>query len=394
MFSKINAWLHLWLGLTSGIVVIILSLTGCVLVFQEEIKYYFGDFARVEPQDADSQLPPSAIYRAVKVRYPDKEVGSVWYYGLDRSVKVRVEGSDSLVYVNPYTAEVMGQVDHEDFIHFIDEGHRHLWMDPAIGRPIVGWATFLFFLITISGVVLWWPKKWNKRQTRQAFTINWKAKLKRVNYDLHNVLGFYSLTIALLMALTGLIMAFPWMRKSVVWLTGGYPKRPQTEQRIEQAADAEEEPPAALWAADQVWLKVRKEIARYNKEAVIVHFPHEHDHDHGDDDHDHHDEPIYACTDMIDGTWRDLSFDRHTLELLPRAQKPMAETNLTEWTMRSNYALHTGYFGGLATKIMYFMASLICASLPITGFYVWWGKRKKKKGRKKRQAIPSDSSKS
>src|SRR5690606_9793786 len=115
-----------------------------------------------------------------------------------------------------------------------------------------------------------------------------------------NVLGFYSLTLALLMGLTGLIMSFPWMRKSVIWLTGGYPKKPQTEQLMEQPPPEPEVIPDALWAADEVWLKVRTQVARYNKEAVIVHYPHDHHHD-GEAD-DHHEEPIYACTDMINGT--------------------------------------------------------------------------------------------
>ncbi len=190
MFSKINAWLHLWLGLISGIVVIILSITGCVLVFEEELNYLFTDYIGVTPRTADEQLPPSAIYESVQVAYPGREVRSAWYYGLNKSVKVSLAGSDTLVYVNPYTAAILAAVNHEDIFHFMDEGHRHLWMDPTIGRPIVGWATFIFFLIIISGLILWWPKKWNRRQSRQAFTINWKAKLKRVNYDLHNVLGF------------------------------------------------------------------------------------------------------------------------------------------------------------------------------------------------------------
>lgn len=380
MFSKLNAWLHLWLGLVSGIVVVILSVTGCVLVFQEELKYLFSGYTRVTPQAADTQVPPSTIYRNVKAAHPDKEVISAWYWGLNKSVRVSLADSDHYVYVNPYTGAIIAEVDHEDLFHFMDEGHRHLWMDPAIGRPIVGWSTFIFFLLLISGIILWWPKKWKKRQLKQAFTINWRGRFKRVNYDLHNVLGFYALTLAFIMAFTGLIMSFPWVRQQVVWITGGHPQKPQTE--VQHAHDEHETLPDALDAVDHVWLTVRQSIARYNKEAVIVHFPHEHTHE-DEADHDHDDEPIYACTDMINGTWRDLLFDRHTLTLLPNAQKPMHETNLTEWTMRSNYGLHTGYVGGITTKILYFIASLICASLPITGFYIWWGKqRKRKKGAK------------
>ncbi|MNV67831.1 hypothetical protein D3C71_1606450 [compost metagenome] len=90
---------------------------------------------------------------------------------------------------------------------------------------------------------------------------------------------------------------------------------------------------------------------------------------------------------MANGTWRDLNFDRNTLELTGRKQGPIDDANATEWLMRSNYALHTGFIGGMTTKIIYFLASLICATLPITGFYIWWGK--KKKTVKKSKKVPS-----
>ncbi len=365
MFSKINAWLHLWLGIAAGIPVIILSITGCVLVFEHDIKELTTNYIRIEAQKAEDQLPPSAIYKAVKEALPEKEISSSWYYGLDKSVKVSLDHSDSLVYVNPYTAEILAVVDHEDFFHFMDEGHRRLWIEGKLGKQIVGWSTFIFFTLLISGLILWWPKKWTRRTREQSFKIKWSAKFKRVNYDLHNVLGFYSLTIALVMCLTGLIMSFPWMRKSVVWITGGYPAKPKTEQVL-KAEEPEDEPlKDALVVADQIWYKVRHEYAKYNKEAVIVHYPEEDE------------KTVYACTDMEGGTWRDLNFDRNTLELTGRKVGPIDEANRTEWLMRSNYALHTGFIGGMTTKIIYFLASLICATLPITGFYIWWGKKKK-----------------
>ncbi|MFZ4861773.1 PepSY-associated TM helix domain-containing protein [Sphingobacterium sp. Mn56C] len=366
-FLKINAWLHLWLGLVSGIIVIILSVTGCVLVFEHDFKALVYNYIHVEEQSADKQLPPSELYKKIKAVYPDKEVESVWYYGLDKSVKAGLEDFDSILYVNPYSGEVLAAVDHDDIFHFMDEGHRRLWMPRKVGRQVVGWGTLVFFIVTVSGIIMWWPKKWNKRMVKQSFTLNWKASLKRINYDLHNVLGFYSLTLALLMALTGLIMAFPWMRKSVMWLSGGIPPRPKIEKVLKPADAPDPILQDALLTADKIWYKVRHEIAQFNTEAIIIHYP------------EPDEETVYACTDMHNGRWRDLSFDRNSLALLPRTQKSIKDTNTAEWIARSNYALHTGFIGGMPTKILYFSASLICASLPITGFYIWWGKKRKKK---------------
>lgn len=362
MFKKINAWLHLWLGLASGIVVVVLSITGCILVFEQELKSLTSPWLHAEkPADAKI-LPPSVLHQSVENAFPGKHIESVWYHGENRTAHFSIHESDSMVYVNPYTAEIVAMVDHEDFFHFIDEGHRHLWIPGKIGRQIVGWSTFIFFLLLISGIILWWPKKWTKKSREQSFKIKWKARFKRLNYDLHNVLGFYSLLLATLMAVTGLIMSFSWFGKGVYWLTGGENGPRQRRQKVEVSGPAVN---TAIKNADLIWNKVVSEIALYNKDQVIIHFPKEPD------------EAIYACTDMIKGFWRDLNFDPLTLELLPNSTKRLGDLKFPDQVRKLNYALHVGAIGGLTTKILYFLASLICASLPITGFYIWLGKNKK-----------------
>ena len=362
MFKKINAWLHLWLGLASGIVVVILSITGCILVFEQEIKSLTSPWLHAERPANARMLPPSALHRSVQKVFPDKQIESVWYHGAHHTAHFSVHESDSMVYVNPYTAEVVAMVDHEDFFHFIDEGHRHLWMPGKIGRQIVGWSTFVFFLLLISGTILWWPKKWTKASRDQSFKIKWKARFKRVNYDLHNVLGFYSLLLATLMAVTGLIMSFSWFGKGVYWLTGGDNGPQQRRQPVEVSGPAVN---TSVQNADLIWHKVVNEIAMYNKDEVIIHFA------------EKPDEAIYACTDMTKGFWRDLTFDPLSLELLPNSTKRLGDLKFADQVRKLNFALHVGAIGGLFTKILYFLASLICASLPITGFYIWWGKKRK-----------------
>lgn len=369
-FSKINAWLHLWLGLASGIVVFIMGVTGCILVFEQEIKEMTSTWLNVEAQASEKQLPPSKIYAAVKEALPNKHIHGFWYNGLDKTIKVDIE-SDSLVYVNPYNGKITGIVDHEDFFHIIDEGHRYLWLDDEIGSQITAWGTFIFFFLLISGLILWFPKKWNKATINSSFKIKWDAKIKRLNYDLHNVMGFYAILLAVLISFTGLMMSFHWLRESTYWITGGWADEKDKKEEVitvknDSVSRKEQD---MLASADFIWKKVRTEIAKENKEAVIIHFP---------------DEPkdnFYACTDMHKGIWRDLYFDSQTLELLPNSEKYISDERFSDWLMRSNYSLHIGAIGGLTTKILYFVASLICASLPLTGFYIWWGRKRKQKPR-------------
>ncbi|WKL47205.1 PepSY-associated TM helix domain-containing protein [Flavobacterium pectinovorum] len=367
-FSKINAWLHLWLGLASGIVIVIMGVTGCILVFEHEIKGLTSPWLNVEAQSPEKVLPPSQIYALVRKALLEKEIHGLWYNGLDKTIKVDVE-SDSLIYVNPYNGKITGMVDHEDFFHEIDEGHRYLWLGKEIGTAITSWATFIFFFLLISGLILWFPKKWNKTTINSSFKIKWNAKFKRFNYDLHNVMGFYTLILALLISLTGLIMTFHWVRESTYWITGGWVNEKEKKEQILSVKKNVLATPQLdkLTAADFIWNKVRKEIAKENKEAVIIHFP-----DEPKDD-------FYACTDMHNGNWRDLYFDPKTLELLPNSRKYIGDEKFHDWMSRSNYSLHVGAIGGLTTKMIYFTASLICASLPITGFYIWLGRKKKHK---------------
>lgn len=367
-FSKINAWLHLWLGLASGIVVLIMGVTGCILVFEHEIKAMTSPWLNVEAQSADKILPPSKIYVAVKKALPEKDIHGLWYNGLDKTIKVDIE-SDSLIYVNPYNGKITGMVNHEDFFHEIDEGHRYLWLGEELGTTITSWATLIFFFLLISGIILWFPKKWNKTNINSSFKIKWNGRFKRLNYDLHNVLGFYALILAFLIALTGLIMSFHWVRESTYWITGGFAdEKVKKEVVAEVKTDSLSKPKYdMLTASDIIFNKVRKEIAQENQEAVIINFP-----DEPKDD-------FYACTDMKNGNWRDLYFNSKTLELLPSSRKYIGNEKFHDWLSRSNYSLHVGAIGGLPTKIIYFAASLICASLPLTGFYIWWGRKKKKK---------------
>ncbi len=367
-FKKINAWFHLWFGLASGIVVFVLGITGCVLVFEQEIKGINAPWVYAENTTEGKILPPSVLYKAVAKRLPGREIESVWYYGENRTAQFSIHESDSTVYVNPYTAQVVAIAAHEDFFHFFEDGHFYLWMPKDIGHQVVGWGTFIFFFLLISGLILWWPKKWNKKGKEQAFKVKWNAKFKRVNYDLHNVFGFYSLIIAILLAFTGLMMSFSWFNNSVYWMAGG-----ENTPRIEALSDTTANPKSDLLVQiDKAWHKGVFEIAEHNPYEIILHFP------------EKVSEAIYVCTDMYRGTWRDVYLDQHTLKELPASRKRLRDENLSSWIRRSNYGLHVGAIGGLTTKILFFLASLICASLPVTGFYIWWGKKKKAFNRKKK----------
>jgi len=359
MIKKIMGWIHLWLGLISGIIVVLLSLTGAVLVFEVELKALIYPWITAERPANAEYVPPSALYRTAQLAAPGKDIISVWYHGHGKAAHVSLE-SDSVLYVNPYDASVLGLVDHDDFFHIMKEGHVYLWMPPKIGQRVTVWSTLVFFILLVSGVFLWWPRKWNRAERNMAFKIKWKAKWKRLNYDLHNVFGFYSLILAMVFAFTALIMGFTWLRSAVYWTLSGGQENVRVARSVSDTTSVSNL--HFLEKADIAFRKGMEEIAVYNKDQIIVSFP------------DEPKESIYVCTDMYNGDWRDVFLDQNTFAQLPSSSKQRNELSAAEWMNRSNYGLHVGEIGGLFTKTLYFLGCIICASLPVTGFIVWWQK--------------------
>lgn len=368
LFYRISAWLHLWLGLVTGIVVVIVSITGAILTFEEELRYLFQPYQHAESQGRDF-LSPSVLAESVKKEFQVPGVSAVIYRGEGRTAVVPWYGDRKNLLVNfvdPYTGKpVHSQKLDDDFYRIMIIGHYQLWLPRKIGKPVVAYSTLIFVVTLITGMVLWWPKKWTRRSRDQSFLIRVKSSFKRLNYDLHNVLGFYSLLIALILALTGMVYGMEWFNNAVYWTASGGKKfeyiRVMSDTTLTQVSDQAQE--------DVLFSRLKKTGVDLDYEHITIGYP-------------------FGKA----GTWsvsvnpkpgtryletRD-QFEQHSLKLLDK-EVPYSEANGGEQLRRINYDLHVGSIGGLTTKIIAFLVCVISASLPVTGLIVWLGKKKKSK---------------
>lgn len=374
-------WLHLWLGLISGIIVFVVSITGCLFVFQKEVsdRVHRKEFF-VDPPNGHSVLLPLDILKekaqmALGADHPVNFITAyadperAWEFMAYQSGDpdaITFAGSVKFyqsVFVNPYSGEITGRINYmHDFFVIVKYIHWSLLLNTQYGQPVVGWGTVIFVLLLITGFIMWIPKRWNKKGREQAFRIKWKAKWRRLNYDLHNVLGFYVFLIALILAFTGMVFAFRWFQTTVYvaaslstvapeqksfhsdsTLTSGIAAPLNTalaksRQLYPGAVRYGVDVPAA--AADPV------SITAYNGKEVY-----------------------YDANTVF--------FDRLSGNTL--GEERFKEQNNGEKLIRMNYDIHVGAIAGLPGKMIAFLISLICASLPVTGFLVWWGRRNKKK---------------
>lgn len=384
---RVNDWLHLWLGLSSGIIVFIVSITGCIYVFQQEIKDALEPWRFVEAQDKPF-VPPSQLLDTATAHMPGIKPTGLTYSNKEGAAAVGFSYNKNgarnfvAVFMDPYTGAFLNKQQligngEFDFFRFIIDGHRALWLPYKIGRPIVGVATLIFVVLLITGLIMWWPKKWNAANYKKSFKIKWNGKFKRLNYDLHNVLGFYSFILALIIGLTGLVWSFEWFSDSLYYITSGgksHPGHHHPHSDISKAGNAGVDSVSVL---DRAWyLTMAQEPTAqgmYMSPGV-----------------DEEDDAIEIIAYQDHGSWYNQNvyyYDQYTLKPLRMAGDRFSTASFADQLVMLNYDIHIGAVLGLPGKILAFFISLICASLPVTGFLVWLNKRKKKSAKEEIESV-------
>lgn len=372
-FKKLLRQIHLWLGLISGSVVFVLGVTGCIYAFSDEIKeVVYADRLFVKPEKKIKRPFSELLATAQESIGAERPILRAQIFNLSdrsymfRAIKINKEAYGywnyyeyyDLVYINPYSGKVIEKVNAKyEFFTVVLALHMNLLLGKVIGHFLVRWAVVSFVILLISGLVLWWPKKWNRKQIKKNFSIKWSAKFKRLNYDLHNVTGFYAFIVLLIIALTGLMMSFELTvdpSKPVVSDTtklGNSNLLANPADRIFNQAKGSS-PQSAYYYYN---------IPAANNGTINV--------------------SAYESTDNF---YRRVvnKYDRYSGNLIQKGN-PFTELNTASQIRTINYDLHTGAALGITGKIIAFIASLIAASLPVTGLMIWLGKFNKVKKKNK-----------
>lgn len=357
---------HLWLGLITGPIVFIIALTGCIYAFQEEIQDLTQPFRFVEKSNS-SILPPSRIRAIADSIQPGKHMHAIMYHTKDRAVKAIYYAYDQyyiFVYIDPYSGKVLEIYDVENsFFGFILEGHFYLWLPKTIGQIVVSTATLIFFFIVLSGIYLWWPR--NKNNKKQKFTLKWNSSWRRRNFDLHSVLGAYVSIFALILVVTGLVWGFTWFRNGVYSIASGggtYQEYTEPASAPVKVGNTGKDP------LDKVYELMKTEYP--TAEWIELHIP------------EFPSSPVAANANPDDKTYWKTDyryFDQYSFKEMSVDHQygRFEEASGADLLMRMNYDIHVGGIFGIAGKIFAFLVSLVIASLPITGFVMWYGRRKK-----------------
>ncbi|WP_202702820.1 PepSY domain-containing protein [Flavobacterium sp. UGB4466] len=366
-WSKLNHWLHLWLGLTSGIIVFIVALTGVLFIFCDNIIDGLAYDSLYVSEVKEQKLIPEEIIRAFKTQLPNRKPSYfITYRDPERTIKMASSTKDrdlQFSWIDPYTGKVLTSGKAYDFFYVIAHIHSGHIPFGDIGNLIIEISVWIFLIELITGLILWWPKKWNRSTKLQSFTIKKNASFKRLNYDLHNVPGFYNLLPALLITITGLIIVNKPLNSTTQKVFGGMPRAYSKFRDIKPEYDSTKTFAALnpiierLFAKDEAIEQVKLSIAA--KDSITSLF-------------------AVAAEDIgLKGVQNGKTFalNRYTGQEFEIPVKVMNGLDIDETTMN----LHIGFWAGWIGKTLTLLVGLVCMFLPVTGFLIWYGRQNKKK---------------
>jgi sulfite reductase (NADPH) flavoprotein alpha-component len=357
--------LHWFFGITAGLVLALMGITGAAVSFQDEILRALNPATlSVEKREA-GVLPPAELVRKLEAT-EGKTVSMLWVES-ESGNAARVfftpppgERRGQMRYFDPYTGDYMGDAVGQDVLGFTLQLHRFLAMGET-GRNITGVCTLLLVFFCLSGLYLRWPRQ--VANWRAWLTLDWRKKGRSFNWDLHSVFGTWCLLFYLFSALTGLYWSYDWYSKGLTQLLSDAPQNERMRKRGPPPAGSA--PVAnydAIWSS--IYANAGPDLSAYNiRMPAIAGQP----------------ATIYYLlkSSPHDRALNQINLDPATGEV--KSHDQYASKTLGSQLLTSIYALHTGSYFGLTGRIILTVSSLLMPLFFITGWLLYLDRRRKKR---------------
>lgn len=369
MYKKLWFKIHLILGFTAGIVLLIIGITGAIMSFEKEILYMINkDSHKVEVLN-EIKLSKKELLNKFNSMQVNSKIKSITFSkDASSSVIIKVEGEKGRekrkginYYVNPYTAEILPFVKGHAFFKFIENIHRRLLMG-KIGNQIVAVSTLSLFFLMFSGVYIYWKKL--KKSFVKGMTFSFKSKGRGFLTSMHSSLGIWVIPMYLVSSTTGLYWSYDWVKRGLHEISSfedpkklKKKKNKSTEMKARYQSFSYNEIQNVIDLFNKnVPYYENANLKFYNKKGIYT----------------------ISYTDKTSGhdkARNNIALNSKTNEVV--FHEKFNEQPLNVQLMKSIYALHTGEYFGIFGKILMFLSSLLMVLFTITGVMMYL-KRKKK----------------
>jgi len=281
-------WCHLACGVFAGLVIFIMSITGALLAYEKQIVLWADTrgFDVAAPASGAPRLPLEALVARAQDAEPETVFTGITVRA-GASTPVALAAGQRIVYVDPYDGRILGQASPgvRRFFRVVTDWHRTLALtgdQRAVGKAITGACNLAFLFIVCSGLYLWWPKTWTRRQLRSITLFNGGLRGKARDFNWHNTIGFWSAVPLFVVVLGATVISYPWASDLPYRIVGEEPPpraRPPAVAQAQAAAGGGERSregggerrKPSLAGLDAAWPKAEQQVAGWR--AINVRIP-------------------------------------------------------------------------------------------------------------------------
>ncbi len=346
--------IHLWLGLTAALFLIVLGLSGAIIAFEGDYDHWFNTrLWYVTPQA--QRLSQQSLFEMVQQRFAPARVEAIQMQDGRADLAQDYFLTPTLeVFVNPYNGAILGTRDQDPLllkvigtIHQLHIRLVHIRIgNTDVGKWLVEIAGLEMLVLIPTGLILWWRKK--------QWSINWKASWKRINWDLHNIIGIYVGIVLLLATVTGFFISF---EQPIYWIThsGHLERTPQPRSTPIGSESPRPDLDSVLQASDE---------ALPNATTVAVVLPARPTSPYVFEKRVPQDASLTVHSAVY--------IDQYTGKVLK--VEDFNKISAGYRAVRINRSLHTGDYWGLPGHIILSLSSFLLSITAITGIVIWWKK--------------------
>jgi uncharacterized iron-regulated membrane protein len=360
---RIIFWGHLIAGVTAGVIILVMSVTGVLLAFEHQIIDFAEREMKTVAPTGNARLGIDAMLSKVSEARPDMKPTGLTLRSESTAAATIAFGRDGIQYLDPYTGATLGYgaLRTRAFFRIVEDWHRWLGSggeNRAIGRAITGAGNTVFLILAISGTYLWWPKKWSWRKVRPVIFFQKGLKERARNFNWHNTAGFWSSLVLIVITATGMVLSYQWANNLLYRLAGSQP--PPQQQAQANRGRAEERAVKPIDNLDQLWTRAEQQAPGW--QSISLRLPLQPN------------APV-AFTIREGKAW--LTSASSQLTLHPASAEvmkwePYASSSPGRKARTWARFLHTGEAGGLPGQVLAGLASLGGSLLVWTGLALAW----------------------
>jgi uncharacterized iron-regulated membrane protein len=273
---KLVFWVHLAAGVTAGVIVLVMSVTGVLLAYERQVTAWAErDARRVQPPAGAARLPVEELAARAAATAPGTSPTGVTLWSDPAAAAAVALGRERVVYVNPYTGHLAGTGSPaiRGFFHAVTDWHR--WLGASgesrpFFRGVTGVCNLAFLVIVLTGPILWWPRDRSWRRLRPVVLFQGQLTGRARDFNWHNVIGLWTAAPLAVIVASGAVISYPWASDLVYRLAGEKPPPGRGPAGAPEAGSRRAATPPDLAGLETAWRHAERQVEGWKSVSLRV----------------------------------------------------------------------------------------------------------------------------